>query len=103
MVSCIPYFSHEEMVQIRNQYGLLLYRGLPINSTMMDWAKAYLRVCHLIDMRQEILRYVGYSATRSALPNEPFGLFTDEEWKQHRRDRYVRDWLRSPWKSNRFL
>ena len=43
MRSCLQIIPDEEMREIREQYDLLLSRGLPISDTLMCWAKEFLR------------------------------------------------------------
>lgn len=44
MRSCLQIIPDEEMREIREQYDLLLSRGLSISDTLMCWAKEYLKL-----------------------------------------------------------
>ena len=64
MRSCLQIIPDEEMREIREQYDLLLSRGLPISDTLMCWAKEYLKLMRKVRGRNfvspEVLKAMPY-------------------------------------------
>lgn len=82
----IPFFSDEEMREIRARYDLLMSRGLPVNDTMMSWAKVYIeKKGHLTiyDMvNPKILKAMKYTNFRSSMMDRITMVLREENRKR---------------------